>query len=98
LAEHALVSAKSMKSGDSVQDSYYVASASRLLGDVRRASGDTSRANTVWSEGLAQLPPNVTERPWEMKARADLLSRLGRVADSGAIQNRLNAIGYRRPS
>jgi DNA-binding SARP family transcriptional activator len=98
LAEHALVSAKSMKSGDSVQDSYYVASASRLLGDVRRASGDTSGANTVWSEGLAQLPSNVTERPWEMKARADLLSRLGRVADSDAIQNRLNAIGYRRPS
>jgi hypothetical protein len=47
---------------------------------------------------LAQLPSNVTERPWEMKARADLLSRLGRVADSDAIQNRLNAIGYRRPS
>jgi DNA-binding SARP family transcriptional activator/tetratricopeptide (TPR) repeat protein len=97
-AERALASAKSMKSGDSVQDSYYVASASRLLGDVRRASGDTSGAISAWSAGLSQLPPNATERPWEMKAHADLLSRLGRVADSGAIQNRLNAVGYRRAS
>jgi tetratricopeptide (TPR) repeat protein len=97
-ARRALASARSMKSGDNVQDSYYVASASRLLGDVRRASGDTSGADAAWSEGLAQLPSNVTERPWEMKAHADLLSRLGRIAELGTIQNRLNAIGYRRPS
>lgn len=98
LAQRAVGSAKSLNSGDSVSDRYFVASALRWLGDVRRATGNASGANAAWSEALAQLPPNVTERPWEMKTHADLLSRLGRMADAAVLDSRLKTIGYRRPT
>ena len=96
LAQMGVTSARGLNSGDQIQDRYFVGSASRLLGDVRSAAGDSAGAAAAWSAGLAQLPRNVTERPWEMKVRADLLSRLGRTGDSAAINNRLNAMGYRR--
>jgi len=98
LVDHAVASARTLNSGDGITDRYFVASASRLLGDVRRASGDLAGANAAWSAGLTQLPSNANERPWEMRVHADLLSRLGRVADAASIESRLTAIGYRRPS
>ena len=96
LAQMAVTSARGLNSGDQIQDRYFVGSASRLLGDVRNAAGDSAEAGAAWTTGLAQLPQNVAERPWEMKVHADLLSRLGRAGDSAAITNRLNAMGYRR--
>lgn len=98
LAGRAIGAARLLDTGDGIQDRYFVASASRLLGDVRRAGGDAAGATEAWSSGLAQLPQNVTERPWEMRIHADLLSRLGRANDATAIQTRLNATGYRRSS
>jgi hypothetical protein len=33
-----------------------------------------------------------------MKTHADLLSRLGRMADAAVLDSRLKTIGYRRPT
>ena len=94
LAERALAAARSENSEDPVTDHYRVAAASRLLGDVRRRTGDPEGAKAAWSAGLAQLPPNVTERPWEMNERAELLRRLGRAKDARPLTDRLAAMGY----
>ena len=93
-AGRALASAQTERSGDPVSDRYRVASAYRLLGDMRRAAGDYSGAASAWSAGLAQLPANVSERPPDMVEHADLLQRLGRTADARPLEARLAAFGY----
>lgn len=95
LAEQALASAKSVRSEDPITDRYRIGQIHRLLGDVRRRMGDVEGSNAAWSEGLTQLPANVTERPWEMNERVELLRRLGRGNDAAAGAARLTAIGYR---
>lgn len=97
-AQRALTAARAEKSGDPIRDRYVIAATYRSLGDVYRHGGNSSAAVAAWSAGLAQLPANVNERPFEMKERAELLSRLGRTKDAAAIETRLNAIGYRRPA
>jgi hypothetical protein len=67
----------------------------RLVGDIDQRSGDRAGAVTAWTAGLAQLPAQVTERPWEMNERAQLLSRLGRNQEAAPVKARLDAIGYR---
>jgi len=94
-AEQALGSARAERSGDSVMDRYRVAASFRLLGEVRQRAGDATGAMAAWSAGLAQLSPNVTERPLEMNERAELLRRAGRGSEAASIKSRLNAIGYR---
>lgn len=95
LAERALASARSERSADPVTDRYRVAAQGRLLGDVRRRAGDDDGARAAWSAGHAQLPKNVTERPWEMNERAQLLRRLGRTDEARPLADRLGAMGYR---
>ena len=95
LAERALAAARLENSGDPVTDRYRLAAQARLLGDIREQSGDEAGARAAWSAGVAQLPPNVTDRPWEMNERAELLRRLGRIDDARRLAERLAAMGYR---
>jgi tetratricopeptide (TPR) repeat protein len=94
LAGQALASARAERSADPVTDRYRVAAQARLLGDVRRRAGDLAGAMAAWSVGLAQLPRNATERPWEMNERAELLKRLDRANEARPVAERLSAIGY----
>jgi tetratricopeptide (TPR) repeat protein len=95
LAQRELNVARSQDSGDAIQDKYVVAGAYRLMGDVRQRMGDRAGASQAWSDGLAQLPRGVAERPFEMNEHAQLLLRLGRTAEARPLTDRLNAIGYR---
>ena len=76
-------------------DSYTVAAAYRLVGDVRKRSGNGEAAREAWSAGYAQLPQNVTESPMEMNERAELLRRLGRTAEADPVVARLRVIGFK---
>ena len=98
LAEQAVTAAQAQRSGDAVMDRYTLAAAYRLLGDVRRRMGDGAGASGAWAVGLAQLPGNVSERPWEMNERSELLRRLGRADEVRPLAARLTAIGYRSTS
>jgi tetratricopeptide (TPR) repeat protein len=95
LSEQALGASQVESSSDPATDRYRIASQSRLLGDIRQHSGDSAGAKAAWSAGLAQLPKNVAERPWDMNERAELLRRLGRAGEAQPLVNRLAAIGYR---
>jgi tetratricopeptide (TPR) repeat protein len=95
LAQKAVASARFERTGDPVTDRYLLAAAWRLLGDVRKRAGDADGAASAWTDGLSQLPRNVTERPWEMNERAELLRRLGRGNEAGPIASKLAASGYR---
>ncbi len=95
LAAQALASARTERSADPIKDRYKIAAEHLLLGDVRRRMGDADGARTTWTAGLAQLPRNVTERPVEMKERAELLRRLERPDEARPIVERLAAIGYK---
>jgi tetratricopeptide (TPR) repeat protein len=95
LAERALVVARSERSGDPVMDRYTVAAAYRLLGEFRLRTGNREGAVAAWTAGIGQLPQNVTERPWELSERAELLRRLGRADEARPLISRLAAIGYR---
>jgi eukaryotic-like serine/threonine-protein kinase len=94
LAQQALASARAEHSGDTIKDRYAIGSASRLVGDVHMKAGDPQAAKAAWAAGITVLPPNVTEGPWEMQERADLLRRLDRGDEARSIEQRLAAIGY----
>ena len=96
LAERALASARSERSGDWITDPRYsVAAAYRLIGDIQQRTGDAKAANAAWSAGLAQLPENFTERPREMSERVELLKRLRRTDQAQPLVDRLAAIGFK---
>jgi tetratricopeptide (TPR) repeat protein len=94
-AERALASARTESNEDPVTDRYHIAASSRLLGDIRRRAGDEQGAAAAWSAGLAQLPPNVAERPSEMEEHAQLLRRLGRGDEARPLADRLAAMGFK---
>jgi tetratricopeptide (TPR) repeat protein len=94
LAAQGVEAARSEHSGDAVSDAYAVAAAYRLLGDIHQRARDYGGAETAWAQGLAQLPPNVAERPSEMHDRAELLRRLGRGEEAAPLELQLRAIGY----
>jgi tetratricopeptide (TPR) repeat protein len=98
LAGEALADAKAMKSGEAYADSYGVARAARMLGDVRQRLGDTQGARAAWRAAMAQLPKGIVERPVEMAERTQLLERTGRSAEAQSLRAKLNAIGYRLPT
>lgn len=93
LANAAVKSARTERSGDPVADRYRIAAAYRGLGDVQRRSGDKAAAAAAWSGALAQLPPNVAERPRELNERAQLLGRLGRTAELRPVLLRMSELG-----
>jgi hypothetical protein len=94
--DRAVASARSEHSEDPITDLYRVALMSRLVGDVRKRSGDSVGASAERNSALAQLPANVAERPWEMNERLQLLQRLGRQEQAAAVAARLDSMGYRR--
>jgi tetratricopeptide (TPR) repeat protein len=96
LAQQALAAARNESSSDPIADRYAIADAYRLIGDIRQRLGDTRAAETAWAAALAQLPPNVTERPSEMHQRAGLLQRLGRGGEARALTESLKKMGYGR--
>ena len=98
LAERALASARSERSGDPIEDRYVIAAAQRLLGDALQRGGDEQGAQGAWSAALAQLPANVNERPWELNERAELLRRVGRMQQAQPLLARLKSIGYHNVS
>jgi tetratricopeptide (TPR) repeat protein len=95
LGEQALASARTARSEDPIADRYRLAAMYRLVGDVRRQAGDIEGAKDAWNAALTQLPPSVTERPWESNEHAELLQRLGRAGEAAALSARLQTIGYR---
>jgi tetratricopeptide (TPR) repeat protein len=94
LAQQAVNAARAEHSGDAVQDRYVVAAAYRLLGDVRARLGNLQGARAAWSEGIAQLPTKITERPWEMNEHTQLLMRLRRTNEAQPLVQRLATLGY----
>ncbi len=96
LAGQALESAKNEHSVDPIKDRYSIADAYRLIGDVRRRLGEIEAARAAWNAGLQQLPPKVPERPLEMRVRAELLERLGKLDEARLIRKQLTNIGIRK--
>jgi tetratricopeptide (TPR) repeat protein len=98
LAQQALASAQSERSGDPISDRYNIAASARLLGDVRQRRGDSAGAADAWSKALASLPPGIVEQPSEMDDHALILERLGRASEARPLISKLKSMGYRRQS
>ncbi|QIK97044.1 TIR domain-containing protein [Sphingomonas sp. HDW15A] len=94
-AGRALESARSEPNADPLRTRYRIATTYRLIGDIRRRTGDGKAAREAWVAGFAQLPSNVPERPREMNERMQLLERLGRTAESRAVAARLEKMKFR---
>jgi len=97
-SSQAVASAKAVKSSDPTADSFALAKAYRLLGDVRRSLGDQAGAAAAWSGALAEIPANTAERPGEMAEHGLVLQRLGRQQDASSFNAKLRAMGYQRLS
>lgn len=96
LAGEAVRVARSIKSLDRADARFGLAGALRVLGDVRKSSGDMAGAQAAWTEALSVIPGGIAERPAEMDEHATILERLGRSSESAALRSRLAQIGYRR--
>jgi hypothetical protein len=94
LAQQALASAHAQHTADPIRDLYSVAAACRLVGDVRRQMGDSKGAKSIWTAGLASLPPGIAERPLEMREHAALLRLTGQMAEAATLEAKLKSIGY----
>ena len=88
---------KTVTSPDPVEDRYAVGSSLRLLGDVRRRTGDLAGAKAAWQEGLSEFRSGVAEKPNELAIHAALFQRLGRASEAQQAIQKLSAIGYRNP-
>ena len=97
LAGEAVRLAKSVKSLDRADASFGVAGSLRVLGDVRKSSGDGPGAEAAWTEALAAIPRGVAEKPGEMDEHAKILGRLGRSAEVASLKRRLAQMGYGLP-
>ena len=95
-ADRAVTSAKRVKGNDSAADSFALAKAYRLLGEVKRSVGDRTGASAAWASALAAVPAGRTERPAEMREHALILQRLGRRAEAMQLSARLESIGFRK--
>jgi hypothetical protein len=94
-AERGVEIAKTVKTTDQATDRYLLAKAYRLLGDMRRSSGDMVGSAAAWQAALAALPSVSGERPVEMRDRAEILRRAGRDAEARPLESRLAAMGYK---
>ena len=95
-AKEAIAVGKTVKSADQNLDRYNLAKAYRVLGDIRRSSGDMSGATAAWTAGLAQIPRVAAERPIEAHEHAELLQRTGQPAQ--AQRQWLAQMGFRYPA
>jgi tetratricopeptide (TPR) repeat protein len=96
-ASRAIDVGKTVRSTDQSQDRFNLARAYRLLGDIRRSSGDTTGAIAAWNAGLAAIPRVAAERTPETQEHAELLERLGRGAEARPLRQRLARAGYKFP-
>jgi tetratricopeptide (TPR) repeat protein len=96
IARQALVAAQSLHSGNAIEDKFNVAGALALIGDIRDAMGEHEAAQTAWQQALAEWPQGVGERPDQIERRANLLKRLGKAPEAKALNDRLDAMGFRR--
>jgi len=94
LANRALQTARA-GTGDRIDDPFLVAQAYRLIGDIAARGGDSARATEAWNAGLASIPSNAAERPWEIHEHEQLLRRLGRIDQALPLTKKLAAMGYR---
>jgi tetratricopeptide (TPR) repeat protein len=81
-AKEAIAMGKTVKSADQTLDQYNLAKAYRVLGDIRRGSGDMAGATAAWKTGLSLIPRVSAERPIEAHEHAELLDRTGQPAQS----------------
>lgn len=95
-AERAVMTAESVSTTDRVEDRFGIASAYRILGDVRRLAGDGDGAQKAWRKGLSAIPAGVPQQPMEMAEHAILLDRLGEHSKASALSRRLTDMGYRQ--
>ncbi|MGE5561829.1 MAG: TIR domain-containing protein [Bacillota bacterium] len=95
-ADRAVAAARSIKSNDSAGDSYRLAEALRVRGDIYQASNNGAAARASWAEAAAALPAPPAESPEELNLRRMILQRNGRLAEAAPIAAKLSAIGYRR--
>jgi tetratricopeptide (TPR) repeat protein len=95
LAASAVQRARAVKTLDRGSDAFGIAGALRLLGDMRKASGDVAGAQAAWTEAQAALPSGTPERPADTDEHAKILERLGRASEAASLRSRLIQIGYR---
>jgi tetratricopeptide (TPR) repeat protein len=96
-AEQALRIGRSAKSADPGTDAFALARTYRLLGDARKALGETAAATAAWNAAFQSLPHVAAERPIETQEHAIILERLGRTGEAQKLNQQLAAIGYRLP-
>lgn len=95
LALQARESTRTERNIDPIRTRYRVAAVQRLIGDIHRRMGNPEAARKAWAAGLAQLPPNVPERPREMDERYRLLSELRRDQEAAKLRDRLSEMQYK---
>ena len=95
IARRALTATQALYNRSAIHDPFAPSNAHKLLGDVLERRGDRVAATNAWRAALASWP-GANETPRDLAVRAELLSSLGRVAESRRITERLNAMGYRQ--
>lgn len=95
LLTRAIANARTVQSGDAINDRYVLASYERLLGDVQQKAGNRPAAMAAWTAGLAALPANAVERPSETNERFQLLRRVGKTDQARVLAERLAALNYK---
>ena len=93
--QRALKAAQSVHTDDKFEDTFRVARAYRLIGDIERARGNADAARSAWSNGLAAIAAGVPEQPDEMAEHAALLQRVGRGGEAQPLAAKLSSFGYR---
>ena len=94
LAQQGVLASKSVHTGSPADDSYLVALACRIVGDVQRTLGNTDAARSAWQAAFSALPKAGMEQPNEMAERSSILERLGRAAEAQQLARRLSQMGY----
>jgi tetratricopeptide (TPR) repeat protein len=96
-AQQAITAARLAKTSDKVEDSFRLARAYRMVGDIQRDRGDLAAARTAWASGLAVIPNGIPEQPDEIAEHVAIMERLGRSAEAQPLNAKLNSMGYRLP-
>lgn len=95
-AQRALAAARSVNTGDPIQDGFELARSYRLIGDIEQALGNVAGAAAAWSSAFAALPRMGADYPDETAERTTILQRTGRAAEAQQLSQRLAAMGYRQ--
>ena len=94
-AQKAVTAVQSAHSVDKLADSYRVARANRVLGDVENARGNIAAARSAWMTALSLIPADVPELPDEIAEHAAIFQRLGRSEQAMPLIERLGKMGFR---